>query len=91
MMRLFALILALILFLRLLSAVLPVIAPNTQRSIRRIVVSIDVVGGLIMLLLVGFMLMQDEPLSALLLALLGIPLFIGAYRALPEWWWWPRQ
>ncbi len=90
-MRLFAFILAFALLLRLLAVVLPIIAPSTQRSIRRMVVSIDVVGGLIMLLLVGLMLYLGDPLSALLLAVLGIPIFIGAYRAFPEWWWWPRH
>ncbi len=89
--RLFALLVAVVLLLRLLSVVLPLIAPSAKDSIRRMVVSIDVVGGLIMLLLVGLMLYLGDALSALLLALLGIPIFIGAYRALPEWWWWPRQ
>jgi hypothetical protein len=88
--RLFALLVVFVLLLRVLAVILPIIAPSTQRSIRRMVVSVDVVGGLIMLLLVGLMVYLGEPLSALLLAVLGIPLFIGAYRALPEWWWWPR-
>ncbi len=89
--RLFALLAAVVLLFRLLAVVLPIITPSAKDSIRRMVVSIDVVGGLIMLLLVALMLYLGDTLSALLLAVLGIPIFIGAYRAFPEWWWWPRQ
>ncbi len=89
--KFFAFILVLVLGLRVLSVVLPIVAPSTKHTLRRTVVSLDIVGGLIMLLMVGAMVWLGEPWSALLLAVLGIPLFIGAYRAFPEWWWWPRQ
>lgn len=84
--RLLALALIVLLALRLLPLVLPLLGPRWQQTGRRLATTIDVAGGLIVLGLVLLTLLRGEPLGALLLALLGIPVFIGAYRALPAWW-----
>jgi uncharacterized YccA/Bax inhibitor family protein len=88
--RILALGFTLVLLVRLASSVLPVIMPGSRLFLRRMTVSIDIAGGFIMLLLIGFTLWRGEPITALLLAAIGIPIFLGAYRSLPEWWWGPR-
>lgn len=84
--RLIALMIGLILALRLLPIVLSLLGGRWQQTGRRLANTIDVAGGLIVLLLVVLTLVRGERLGALLLALLGIPVFVGSYRALPAWW-----
>jgi predicted permease len=84
--RLLALVLIIMLALRLLPLVLPLLGERWRQTGRRLAATIDVAGGLIVLGLTLLTLLRGERLGALLLALLGIPVFIGAYRALPAWW-----
>lgn len=84
--RLIGLILAIMLLLRLLPLVLALFGERWRLAGRRLANTIDVAGGLIVLGLVLLTLVRGEPRGALVLALLGIPVFIGTYRALPAWW-----
>lgn len=84
--RLLALTLALVLALRLLPIVLPLFGERWRQAGHRLANTVDVAGGLIVLGLVLLTLLRGERLGALLLALIGIPVFIGTYRALPGWW-----
>lgn len=84
--RLLVIPLVVILLARLLPIIGMVLSPSMRRSIQNMVVAIDVAGGFIMLLLIGVQLFFQQWLGALLLGVLGIPVFIGTYRALPAWW-----
>jgi hypothetical protein len=84
--RLFAFCLALVLFARLLPLVAWAGGAQWRRFVQRLAVTVDVAGGLIVLVIVLSLLARGEPLGALLLAVIGIPVFIGTYRALPSWW-----
>lgn len=84
--RFLGLVLLLVLLTRLLPLLSPVFGKQWQRASRRLIVTLDVAGGLIVVLIAGSVLLRGEVLGALLVLLLGIPVFIGAYRALPGWW-----
>ena len=71
---------------RLLPVLVPSVLPGWKRSARRLGIALDVAGGLIVVLLVLFVWLRGETLGALLLALIGIPVFWGTWRALPAWW-----
>lgn len=87
MLRLLTIPLLLLLVARLLPLAGPLLGPGQRRALQNMAVVIDVAGGLIMVLLVVVQLLQREWLGAGLIALLGVPVFTGAYRALPTWWW----
>ncbi len=87
MLRLLAIPLLLLLVARLLPLAGPLLRPRQRRALQKMAVAIDVAGGLIMLLLIVVQLLRREWLGAVLIALLGVPVFTGAYRALPAWWW----
>lgn len=84
--RLIGLTLGIMLVLRLLPLALALFGERGRLAGRRLANTIDVAGGLIVLGLVLLTLLRGEPMGALVLALLGIPVFIGTYRALPAWW-----
>jgi hypothetical protein len=84
--RLIAFPLLLILGVRVLALLSPIFGEGWRRGVQRWTVALDVAGGAIMLALVGLMLWRGEPLAALLIALISIPVLIGMYRALPAWW-----
>lgn len=86
MLRWLAIPLILILGVRLLARLGPWLGPRWERAVRRWTVALDVAGGAIVLALIGLLLWRDEPWGALVLALIALPVFIGAYRALPAWW-----
>ena len=88
--RLLVIPLLVILLARLLPIIGVVLSPGARRSIQNMVVAIDVAGGLIMVLLIGVQLFFQQWVGALLLGVLGIPVFIGTYRALPAWWYGPN-
>jgi hypothetical protein len=60
--------------------------PQLRQQLLRFQVVIDVAGGLIVLIIAGSVWWRGRPDIALLLLVLGIPVFIGAWRALPAWW-----
>ncbi len=91
MLRLLAIPLLLLLVARLLPLAGPFLGVRRRRSIENMAVAIDVAGGLIMVLLIVVQLLRREWLGAVLIALLGVPVFIGTYRALPAWWWGPSR
>ncbi len=84
--RLFAVCLALVLAARLLPLLAWIGGAQWRQFVNRMTVTLDVAGGLIILVIVLSVLARGEPLGALLLALIGTPVFIGTYRALPSWW-----
>lgn len=84
--RLLGFTLAFVLLLRLLPLIGPLLGPRPKRMLAHLAITIDVAGGLIVLGIVLLVLVRGEPLGALLLALIGLPVFWGAYRALPAWW-----
>ncbi len=84
--RIIAIPLILILGARLIALLGPLLGERWRRAARRWITATDVAGGAIMVALIGLMLWRGEPLAAALLALIGVPVFIGAYRALPAWW-----
>ncbi len=85
--RLLALPLLLVLIVRLLLLAAPLLGPRQRQALQNMAVAIDVAGGLIMVLLIVVQLLRREWLGAALIAFLAVPVFIGAYRALPAWWW----
>ncbi|HEX6290901.1 MAG TPA: hypothetical protein VFZ66_17080 [Herpetosiphonaceae bacterium] len=84
--RLLGFCLALVLFARLLPMLAWLGGERWRRSMQRLTITVDVAGGFILLAIVLSVLLRGEPLGALLLAVIGIPVFIGTYRALPSWW-----
>jgi hypothetical protein len=84
--RIIAIPLILILGVRLIALLGPLLGGRWQRGVRRWITAADVAGGAIMITLIGIMLWRGEPLAAALLALIGVPVWIGTYRALPAWW-----
>jgi hypothetical protein len=84
--RLLALCLLFVLFARLLPLLAWLGGAQWRRFVHRTSSTVDVAGGLILLVIVLSVLARGEPLGALLLALIGIPVFLGTYRALPSWW-----
>jgi hypothetical protein len=84
--RLLVIPLLVVLLARLLPVIGLILSTNMRRSLQNMAVAIDVAGGFIMLLLIGIQLFFQQWLGAALLGVLGIPVFIGTYRALPAWW-----
>ncbi len=84
--RLLVIPLLVVLLARLLPVLGLVLGPGMRRSLQNMAVAIDVAGGVIMLLLIGVQLVYRQWLGAALLGVLGIPVFVGTYRALPAWW-----
>jgi hypothetical protein len=84
--RLLALALLFVLVARLLPLLAWLGGAEWRRFVQRMTTTVDVAGGLILLVIVLSVLARGEPLGALLLALIGIPVFLGTYRALPSWW-----
>ncbi len=76
-----------LLLLRLSAPLLVLFMPQLRQKFQQMQVILDVSGGLIVLLIAGSLWWRDRPEIAIVLLLLGIPVFIGAYRALPAWWW----
>ena len=62
------------------------LGPRWRKSARRIADTVDIAGGIVLLVIIGSVLLRGRPLAALILALIGIPVFLGTYRALPSWW-----
>jgi|GEM_PF-6595209 len=88
--RLLGLALGVVLVLRLLPLIMPLLNPifgdRWRQVALKLTVIVDVAGGFILLLIVLSVWLRGEPLGALILAVIGIPVFIGTYRALPQWW-----
>lgn len=84
--RILGLVLLLVLLTRLLPLLAPILGEHWRQRTRRLIVTLDVAGGLIVLVIIGSVLLRGDVLSALLVAVLGLPVFWGAYRALPAWW-----
>jgi hypothetical protein len=84
--RIIVIPLVLILGVRLIALLGPLLGERWQRGVRRWITATDVAGGAIMIALIVIMLWRGEPLAAALLALIGVPVWIGTYRALPAWW-----
>lgn len=74
----------------LIAKLLPLVAwlggAEWRRFVHRLTTTVDVAAGLILIIIVLSVLVRGERLGALLLALIGIPVFLGTYRALPSWW-----
>lgn len=84
--RLLGLALLVVLLARLLPAIVPSIWPGWRAQARRLQVTIDVAGGLIIGAIVVLVLVRGDTLGGLLLLLIGLPVFWGTLRALPAWW-----
>jgi hypothetical protein len=84
--RLIGFALLIVMLARLLPVLVPSVLPGWQRSARRLATTLDVAGGLVVALLILYVWLRGEPVGALLLALIGIPVFWGTWRALPAWW-----
>ena len=76
-----------LLLLRLAAPLLVLFMPQLRKKFQQMQVILDVSGGLIILLIAGSLWWRGRPEIAIVLLLLGIPVFIGAYHALPAWWW----
>ena len=85
--RLLTIPLALLLLVRLLPLLRPLLSVQQHRALQNMVSGIDVAGGAIMLVLIGYQLYRREWLGAVLIGVLAVPVLIGSYRALPGWWW----
>lgn len=83
-------VLALGLLFVLVAKLLPLVAwlggAEWRRFVQRMTTTVDVAAGFILVIIVLSVLLRGEPLGALLLAAIGIPVFLGTYRALPSWW-----
>ncbi len=75
-----------LLLLRLSAPLITIFVPQLRRRFQQMQVVIDVAGALILVIIIASVWWRGRPEVALLLAALGIPVFIGAYRALPAWW-----
>ena len=84
--RLIGFALLIVVLARLLPVLVPSVLPGWQRSARRLATTLDVAGGLLVVLLIVYVWLRGETLGALLLALIGVPVFWGTWRALPAWW-----
>jgi hypothetical protein len=84
--RLLAIVFGALLVLRFLAPVFTPFVPHMRQKTRQMQIVIDVAGGVILLVIIGSVWWRGRPEVAALLAVLGIPVFIGAYRALPAWW-----
>jgi hypothetical protein len=70
----------------LLSRIAPYVVPGWRARLLRFQVALDIAGGLIVIALIVLHLAQGEEFDALVLVLLGIPIWLGAYRSFPAWW-----
>jgi hypothetical protein len=84
--RLLGIAFGLALVLRLCMPLFAVFKPQLRQTLQQLQLVIDVAGGLILLIIAGSVWWRGRPDVALLVLLLGIPVFIGAWRALPAWW-----
>jgi hypothetical protein len=84
--RLLAFCLVFVLLARLLPIVAWLGGARWRQTMQRLTVTVDVAGGFILLVIVLSVLARGEPVGALVLAVIGTPVFIGMYRALPSWW-----
>lgn len=84
--RLLGIVFALVFAVRLCMPLFVVFKPQLRQHMRQLQVVIDVAGGLILLIIAGSVWWRGRPDVALLVLVLGIPVFIGAWRALPAWW-----
>jgi hypothetical protein len=84
--RLLGIVFGVALALRLCMPLFAVLKPQLRQQLRQFQVVIDVAGGLILLIIAGSVWWRGRPDVALLVLVLGIPVFIGAWRALPAWW-----
>ena len=84
--RLLGIAFGVVLVLRFCMPLLAMFKPQLRQQLLRFQVVIDVAGGLIVLIIAGSVWWRGRPDIALLLLVLGIPVFIGAWRALPTWW-----
>jgi hypothetical protein len=84
--RLLGIACGVVLVLRFCMPLLAMFKPQLRQQLLRFQVVIDVAGGLIVLIIAGSVWWRGRPDIALLLLVLGIPVFIGAWRALPAWW-----
>lgn len=66
--------------------VAPWLGPHVQRRLLRLQTTVDVAGGLILIILIAVQLVYGNVINAVVLALIGLPIFVGTYRALPGWW-----
>ncbi len=84
--RLLGIVFGAVLVVRLCMPLFAIFKPQLRQQLRRLQVVIDVAGGLVLLIIAGSVWWRGRPEVALLVLLLGIPVFIGAWRALPAWW-----
>ncbi len=84
--RLLGIVFGVALVLRFCMPLFVMFKPQLRQQLRRLQVVIDVAGGLIVLIIAGSVWWRGRPDVALLLLVLGIPVFMGAWRALPAWW-----
>lgn len=74
----------------LIAKLLPLVAwlggAEWRSFVHRLTTTVDVAAGFILIIIVLSVLVRGERLGALLLAVIGIPVFLGTYRALPSWW-----
>ncbi len=59
---------------------------SMRLAIERWRATLDVAGGLIMLILIAVQAARREWVGVALLSLLGMPVFIGMYKSFPLWW-----
>ena len=84
--RLLAIAFGALLLLRLFTPIIVLFVPHLREKLHHTQVVLDVAGSLILLLIIGSVWWRGRPEIALLVAVFGIPVFIGTYRALPAWW-----
>lgn len=72
------------LLLRLLPIVAPIVWPGFRQSVDRLRFRADIGTAAVMAALVVAMLARHEPAYAALVAILSIPAFYGAFRALRD-------
>jgi Na+/alanine symporter len=84
--RLLGIVFGVVLVVRFCMPLFAVFKPQIRQQLRQLQVVIDVAGGLVLLIIAGSVWWRGRPEVALLVLLLGIPVFIGAWRALPAWW-----
>jgi sorbitol-specific phosphotransferase system component IIBC len=84
--RLIGLLLILVLITRLLPLLSPFLSARLRAAVRRYQLATDLVGGAVMIGLIAVQLAYRNYVNAIVLLLLGVPVFWGSWKALPAWW-----
>lgn len=75
-----------VLITRLLPLLSPFLNARLRAAVRRYQLATDLVGGAVMIVLIAVHLAYRNYVNAIVLLLLGLPVFWGSWKAVPAWW-----